>query len=312
MKIAPLIHSRTGECDYNSKFAVRPTNFSFDSISWARSKILAATRNIDRLNGIRRLVAAKNGVCIAGIVCTMKYFVNNCLSGSQQDDAKPYADVQGRLYGVFLGYTFKSNGNEIPVVTNADLWQWFEKYLVPEWNKKSAQTVPVDYFDWDNVAPACAVETSPTDKYFDAQLYDAAKFDDEKLFREYLSKALTSTKEITFCSNVDKIQPVEDGIYTAVTTSAKNIAALKNHAQEKKTTESAPQKKSDAPTSSKPATPATVSKQPQSTPTNGNLLLLTLLIALILFLAIIFFTTSERENDSEQNSSLKMETHLKE
>lgn len=301
MKIAPLIHSRTGECDYNSKFAVRPTNFSSDSISWARSKILAATRNIDRLNGIRRLVAAKDGVCIAGIVCTMKYFVNNCLSDSQQDDAKPYADVQGRLYGVFLGYAFKSNGNEIPIVTKTDLWQWFEKYLVPEWNKKSARTVEVDYFDWDNIAPAHADETSPTDRYFDVRLYDAANFDDEKLFREYLSEALTSTNEIAFCSNVDKIQPVEDGIYTAVTTSAKNIAALKNHAQEqpqqavqpeKKTNGSAPQKQSEAQSASKPTNPATVHKKSQSTPKSEKSLLPTLLITLIVIVAIIFYLMS--------------------
>lgn len=300
MKIAPLIHSRTGECDYNSKFAVRPKNFSSDSISWARSKILAATRNIDRLNGVRRLAAAKDGVCIAGIVCTMKYFINNCLSGSQQNDAKPYADVQGRLYGVFIGYAFKSKGNEIPVVTNADLWQWFEKYLVPEWNRKSAQTVEVDYFDWDNVASARVGETSPTDRYFDVRLYDAANFDNEKLFREYLSEALTSTNEIAFCSNVDKIQPVEEGIYTAVTTSAKNITALKNHAQEqpqqavqpeKKTSGLAPQKQSEVPTVSKPTNPPTVHKQSQSTPTNGKSLSPTLLIGLIVIVAIIFFMT---------------------
>ena len=310
MKIAPLIHSRTGKRDYNSKFAVCPTNFSADSILWARSKILAATRNIDRLNGIRRLVAAKDGICIAGIVCTMKYFINNCLATAQQDAAKPYADVQGRLYGVFIGYAFKSKGNEIPVVTNADLWQWFEKYLVPEWNKKSARTVEVDYFDWDNVAPAQAAKTSPNDRYFDVQLYDAAKFDDEKIFREYLSESLTSPTEIAFCSNVDKIQPVEDGIYTAVTTSAKNIAALKNLTQ-KKTTDSAPQKQSEVQLPATPATPTTVHKQAKSTSTSRKSLLLTLLIVLMLIVAIWFFVTSA-ENDSEQNlPSSQEETYKK-
>ena len=144
MKIAPLIHSRTGQCDYNSKFAVRPNDFS--EIQWARSKILSATRNISRFNVIRRIVAAKNGVCIAGIVCTMKCFVNNCLTGADKDAAQSYIDVHGRLYGVFLGYAFKGNANEIPDVNYSDLWQWFKKYLVPEWEKKSARTVEVDYF----------------------------------------------------------------------------------------------------------------------------------------------------------------------
>ena len=139
MEIAPLIHSRTGQCDYNSKFAVRPNGFS--ETQWARNKILAATRNIDRFNGMRRIVAAKNGVCIAGIVCIMKYFINNCLTDEDKDAAQPYIDVHGRLYGVFLGYAFECKGNEIPIVTYSDLWQWFSKYLVPEWEKKSAGTV---------------------------------------------------------------------------------------------------------------------------------------------------------------------------
>lgn len=131
MEVAPLIHSRTGQCDYNPKFAVRPKDFS--EIQWARSKILAATRNIDRFNGISRIVAAKNGVCIAGIVCTMKFFVNNCLTSADKDAAQPYIDVHGRLYGVFLGYAFKGNGNEIPIVSDSDLWKWFKEYLTPEW-----------------------------------------------------------------------------------------------------------------------------------------------------------------------------------
>ena len=176
MEVAPLIHSRTGQCDYNSKFAVRPKGFS--EIQWARSKILAATRNIDRFNGIRRIVAAKNGICIAGIVCTMKYFVNNCLTCSERDAAQPYVDVHGRLYGVFLGYTFKGSANEVPDVNYSDLWQWFSKYLVPEWEKKSARTVEVDYFNWNKVKLAPKINRG-------VEFYDSAAVDEEK-------KSLTS------------------------------------------------------------------------------------------------------------------------
>ena len=223
MEVAPLIHSRTGQCDYNPKSAVRPKDFS--EIQWARSKILAATRNIDRFNGIRRIVAAKNGVCIAGIVCTMKYFVNNCLIGADKDAAQPYIDVHGRLYGVFLGYAFKGNANEIPIVNSSDLWQCFKEYLTPEWEKKSARTVEVDYFSWDKVKLAHVTNHG-------TEFYDSAIFDDEELFDEYLARALR--EEVAFCSNVENIKAVEDGIYTAVTTSASNITKLKENIDRKR------------------------------------------------------------------------------
>ena len=239
MEIAPLIHSRTGECDYNSKFAVRPKNFSDELITWTRKRILTATRNIDMFNGVRRLVVAKNEFCIAGVVCTMKYFVNNCLEG--REDAQNYVNVKGRLYGVFIGYVFKREGGKIPVINDSDLWKFFKTYLVPEWNKKSAQTVEVDYFPWDKVENAITNGAQPTAEVSNAQLYNDT-FDDKELFREFLSKAVTSRDEIAFCSNVERIQPVQEGIYTAVTTSARNIASLKSlsEAKENKSREEAP------------------------------------------------------------------------
>lgn len=320
MEVASLIHSRTGQCDYNSKFAVRPNGFS--EIQWARSKILAATRNIDRFNGIRRIVAAKNDVCIAGIVCTMKYFVNNCLTGEDKDAAQPYVDVHGRLYGVFIGYAFKGNANEIPIVTYSDLWQWFSKYLIPEWEKKSARTVEVDYFSWSKVKPAHVTNHG-------TEFYDSAAINEESLFEEYLARALT--EEVAFCSNVENIQAVEDEIYTAVTTSASNVDKLKanmekksrereeqiRHAKEeqerqrkpaekeKKTSKSVPQEQFDNPTPPKPTEHTNTHQKPQSTPNVLNFLLVILLGGLILFVVTKFFTTQNEEDDSKFNSLLE-------
>ena len=311
MEVAPLIHSRTGQCDYNPKFAVRPKDFS--EIQWARSKILAATRNIDRFNGIRRIVAAKNGVCIAGIVCTMKYFVNNCLTGADKDAAQPYIDVHGRLYGVFLGYSFKGNTNEIPDVNYSDLWQWFKEYLVAEWEKKSARTVEVDYFSWDKVKHAHA-------KNHGIEFYDSATFNEESLFEEYLARALT--EEVAFCSNVENIQAVEDGIYTAVTTSASNVDKLKANMERKRLEreeqirrekeESERQKKlseqekktsKSSPTNNSPNqirnTAPTTDKEQKSEPTNKNSIWLVLLILLIILGAIAYWRMNKQEDDSE-------------
>ena len=316
MEVAPLIHSR------NSKFAVRPNGFS--EIQWARSKILAATRNIDRFNGIRRIVAAKNGICIAGIVCTMKYFVNNCLTGADKDAAQPYIDVHGRLYGVFLGYAFKGNANEIPIVNSPDLWQWFKEYLTPEWEKKSARTVEVDYLSWDKVKLAHVTDHG-------TEFYDSAAFNEEELFDEYLSRSLNAKSEIAFCSNVENIQAVEDGIYTAVTTSASNVDKLKANMerkrrereeqirrekeeserqkklaeQEKKTIASVPQKHSDKPTPPKLMENTNVHPSSQSTPNVLKLLLIISLVGLIVFAVTKSFTTQNEEDDSEFNSLLE-------
>ena len=323
MKIAPLIHSRTGQCDYNSKFAVRPNGFS--EIQWARSKILAATRNIDRFNGIRRIVAAKNGICIAGIVCTMKYFINNCLKGADKDAAQPYIDVHGRLYGVFIGYAFKGNANEIPIVTYSDLWQWFKEYLVPEWEKKSARTVEVDYFSWDRVKTAHVTNHG-------TEFYDSAAFNEESLFEEYLARALT--EDVAFCSNVENIQAVEDGIYTAVTTSASNVAKLKENIDrkrrereeqerlkqeeqerqkrfaeaEKKTSKSSPT--NNSPDQIRNTAPTPTDKEQKSEPTSRNSILLISLILLIMLGAIAYWWTNKQENDSESHLSLKNHTQL--
>ncbi|MBR3497378.1 MAG: hypothetical protein IKO05_00115 [Selenomonadaceae bacterium] len=323
MEVAPLIHSRTEQCDYNPKFAVRPKDFS--EIQWARSKILAATRNIDRFNGIRRIVAAKNGVCIAGIVCTMKYFVNNCLTGADKDVAQLYIGVHGRLYGVFLGYSFKGNTNEIPDVNYSDLWQWFKKYLVPEWEKKSARTVEVDYFSWDKVKHAHA-------KNHGTEFYDSATFNEESLFEEYLARALT--EEVAFCSNVENIQAVEDGIYTAVTTSASNVDKLKANMerkrlereeqirrekeeserqkklpeQEKKTSKSSPTNNSSD--QIRNTSPTSSDKKQQYESTNQNSIWLILLILLIILGAIAYWWTHKQENDLESHLSLENHTQL--
>ena len=295
MKIAPLIFSRTGQCDYNSKFAVRPNGFS--EIQWARSKILAATRNISRFNGIRRIVAAKNGVFIAGIVCTMKYFVNNCLTAAEKEAAQPYSHIRGTLYGVFLGYAFKSNANEIPDVNYSDLWQWFSKYLVPEWEKKSARTVEVDYFSWDKVKPAHVPNHG-------TEFYDSAAFNEESLFKEYLARALT--EEVAFCSNVENIQAVEDGIYTAVTTSASNVDKLKADMErkrqqpvqeEKKTSKSAPTNKS--PDQIRNTVPKPADKEQKAESTDRNSIWVISLILLIILGAIAYWWMNKQEDDSE-------------
>ena len=297
MKVYPLIHSRTGGCDYSSKFAVRPPHFTDADIKWARSKILPATRNIGLFNGIRRVVASEGKICIAGVVCTMKYFVNNCLSGAERDAAQPYADIQGTKYGVFLGCAF--NKGDAPKVTPSELWQWFKKYLAEKWNRKAFDGVESEQEDCDAVSRAD--KFTPSAECFAAQIYDAAAFDDAELFNMYLFE--TANRDIAFCSNVEDIQRVEEGIYNAVTTSASNIATLKAHWQEKEqriaadslkknvkppqTKQSAVQKKTPPP------------KLSESTQPSWKSLFLIFLVGLVILAAIIFWLTM-LEDDLEE------------
>lgn len=244
----------------------------------------------------------------------MKYFVNNCLSGTEKEDAQPYSHIRGTLYGVFLGYAFKGNGNEIPDVNYSDLWQWFKEYLAPEWEKKSARTVEVDYFSWDKVKPAPKTNHG-------TEFYDSAVSNDKKLFDEYLSRALT--EEVAFCSNVENIQAVEDGIYTAVTTSASNVDKLKANMerkrlereeqirrekkeskrqkklseQEKKTSKSPPT--NNSPNQIRNTAPTTTDKEQKSEPTNKNSSWLVLLILLIILGAIAYWWMNKQKDDSE-------------
>jgi hypothetical protein len=321
MKVYPLIHSRTGGCDYSSKFAVRPPNFSDAEIKWARSKILPATRNIGLFNGIRRIVASDGKICIAGVVCIMKYFVNNCLTGDEQKAAQPYTGIEGTKYGVFLGCAFKKG--EAPEITYSDLWKWFEKYLLPYWNRKYFDGVKSEQENCDSLSRA-DYDFSPTEKCFDAQIYDAAAFDDAELFNMYLFE--TAKRDIAFCSNVENIQRVEEGTYNAVTTSAGNISTLKAHWEKeldrrKKETErrrqeeqrrleeecrrKEEQQRREREESTEKKTPITTSTPTQTAQTSGKYLLPFLLVALIILAAIAYWRMQQPESDSKLHSFLK-------
>ena len=143
MKIAPIIHSRTLYRDFNPNFAVRPKDLNVD---WAMNKILPSTRDIDILDGVRRMFATDGKICIAGIACNFKMFAEKFLSAEEHDAAKKYfCDERGREIKVFLGYVFKDSG--VPDVSDSKLWQMFKKYFAPQWKLQNPETVIAPYED---------------------------------------------------------------------------------------------------------------------------------------------------------------------
>ena len=236
MKIAPLIHSRTFETDFNSKFAVRPEDFTDRDIDWARKVILPSTQDLDILNDVRLVAASNNGKCIAGVSCNLKFFAEqNNLSGAEEF----FCDNRGRFVKVFLGVSIKDTAsNQIPDITPADLINLFTEYLAPEWKRKAPETVLAPYREVadKNLIPN---PPKPAQIFQGVGLYEINHAVNEKLFEMYLALALK--QNLAFCTNLDRIQPIEDKIYHVVTTTANIISRLKE--KQRQIEEEAAQKK---------------------------------------------------------------------
>ena len=226
MKIAPLIHSRTFEVDFNSKFAVRPDDFTDSDIEWAREKILPSTQDLNILNDVRFVVASKGGKCFAGVACMLDLFAEKFLSADERADAeKFFCDNRGRYIKLFLGFVIKDTAsNKIPDVRFSDLWQMFKEYLAPEWNRKAPETVLAPYRDIREKSFASSKPPKPAQIFQGVELYEMSSAVNEKLFDEYLARALK--QNLAFCTNLDRAQPIEDKIYHAVTTTADIINRL--------------------------------------------------------------------------------------
>lgn len=78
MKAAPIIHTRTFSCDFNSEFLVRPAFFMDSDIKWARKNVSGATGEIDGLQGVRWLIADNGKYRMAGVVGFLKSICSKC------------------------------------------------------------------------------------------------------------------------------------------------------------------------------------------------------------------------------------------
>ncbi len=226
MKIEPLIFSRTEACEYF--FAVRPDDFKSNNVfaSRAREEITSLVNEVQYKNDRKFLVLSENGLCIAGIACIMKTFIEGGgLTPDEKADAKTYKTVDkgSRRYGVFLGYVFKDVAGEIPLMTDSDLWQMFKENLEEIWNDKSAKERKGKYFECKSkLAPVEEIESKT---YCGITLYDDSKVSDKALFEKYL--ALAQKENVAFRSGADNVDLLKDKIFTAVSTSTQIIEILK-------------------------------------------------------------------------------------
>ncbi|MBQ6296893.1 MAG: hypothetical protein IJK81_04270 [Selenomonadaceae bacterium] len=268
MEIAPLIHSRTFYCDFSQNFAARPNGLN---IQWAMNKILPAMRDVDILNGVRRMFATDGKTCIAGISCNFKSFAEKYLSAAEYEEAEKYFhDERGREVKIFLGYAFKGSG--VPDVSNSKLWQMFKQTVAKVWNNNPAETVIVPY-------ESCGVK-SVAKRPLDKKFYPSNERDDVEMFEQCLAERKD------FCSNVDAVKIFEDGKYEVIT-AAQSIINRIQEAQKK--TQPPPSSKQDQP-SERPFQAQHTQNRKASSASDGKSLLIPI-VAIVAVIAIIIFLT---------------------
>ena len=240
MEIAPLIHSRTFYCDFSQNFAVRPDDLN---VQWAMNKILPAMRDVDILNGVRCMFATDGKLCIAGVACNFRYFVDNYLSADERTEAANYLhDERGREVKIFLGYAFKGNG--VPDVSNSKLWQMFKQTLAPKWNNQTVETVIAPYESCGT--KSVGEKKSPVATANGIALYETDGRGDKSLFEQCLAERKN------FCSNVDAIKIAESGEFDVIAATRTVISRLQQAEPQKKTQPSATRQEQPHQTSGQP------------------------------------------------------------
>lgn len=230
IKIAPLMHSRTYCCDFNTDFLVRPDTFMSSDIEWARDNILSATNNIDLLDGVRWLIIKKENTIVAGIVCFIKDLINlTSLSDEQQKEANLYIkDDKGRRIYAFIGFAIDNKDKD---EVNMDfsyeyLLNTFIKYIQPVWNHKLVDTTKVTFNNYYSTKitsrnnPDISVKEINNIKY-----YETNTVRDKDLFDYYL-QTVNNLNELRFCSNITEMDTLKEYKFNIVTTSNRNIERL--------------------------------------------------------------------------------------
>lgn len=214
MQVAPLIFSRMLYVDFNQNFSVRPSDLD---TAWARSKINPSIRDVENLQGkIRRVVAAKNNICIAGISGNIEDIVKNISETLQADTEKFFRDFKGRKIKCFIGCVFKGEG--VPAVSDKDLWNFFKGNMSKIWERETSETIPVDYKNFET--ESAVIQPEGSEKISNVICYGGGN--DEKIWKWCIAQKLD------FCSNVNQYDIFKDGKYKVIAASQNVINRLKN------------------------------------------------------------------------------------
>lgn len=229
MRVAPIIHTRTFKCDFNSEFLVRPNTFMDSDVKWARKNVLGATDDIDGLNGVRWLIADNQKYRMAGVVGFLENICSNCQL-SEDDKRKSeelFCDDKGRLTYAFIGVvTDKSNNSDYGKLTYEYLWNIYIEKIYPIWKSTYQKTILEPFYD---VKTETYYEHTlmPSVNVGSKQMFESNQILDYDIFTEYFCNS--AKNNFSFCSNIMNFNMLKQSEFSIITTSQNNITRMKRN-----------------------------------------------------------------------------------
>lgn len=226
MKVAPIIHTRTYSCDFNSEFMVRPESFLGSDIKWARKNVLGATGSIDGLKGERWLIADNGKYRMAGIVGFLRDICAKC--NLSEEDAKKseelFCDDKGRLVYAFIGVVIDTSHSEsYGKITYDYLWNIYLETIYPIWKRTYQEVITRKFEDveFENNVSKPSIESC---KIGGQEFYETNSAIDHELFEYYLCSK--RRKPFSFCTNIADYHMVKQCDFSVITTSQNIITRL--------------------------------------------------------------------------------------
>lgn len=226
MIIAPIIHTRTFSCDFNSEFLVKPSSFKDSDIKWARKNILGATEEIDSLQGFRWLIADNEKYRIAGVVGFLKNIYSKVEKSLSEDDKlkskELFCDNKDRLVYAFIGIVIdkNKNNNNYGTLTFDYLWNIYLNKIYPIWKSSYQEIIFEDFIDIEVKHIKNNVDLEKPIEIDSRKFFESNAVTDYELFSYFLCNKYE--QNFSFCSNVSTFSTVKQSKFTIITTS-KNI-----------------------------------------------------------------------------------------
>jgi hypothetical protein len=227
LKVAPIIHTRTFNCDFNSEFRVRPDCFMDCDIKWARKYVLGATASIDTLQGERWLVVDNDKYRIAGVTGFLKNICQKCqLSDEEMEKSKKmFCDNKGRLVYAFIGVVIdKNSSKDIGRITYQYLWSLYLNLIFPMWEKSYPEIIKQG-FNEETFEICSGHESFKPEKISNWEIYEANPSTDYDIFEYYLGNV--GLFGFSFCSNITDFNTVKQSDFSIITTTQNIITRIK-------------------------------------------------------------------------------------
>lgn len=284
LKVAPLIHTRTYNCDFNSEFLVRPDCFLDSDIKWARKYILNATGEIDNIQGERWIIVDNGKYKLAGVVGFLKNICNRCtLSDDEYSKSKfLFCDDKGRLVYAFIGVVIEKNMG-FGKITYDYLWRKYLEYIFPIWKRTYQEVILKGFVEEEFEKCDCSYDEKP-EECGGHKLYESNPNLDYRRFETFLGR--TTSNGFSYCSNMCDYNLVKQSDFSVICTSRNVITRMKRILPSVGAVPQEVSKKMDTPT---------VKENQENMPPKkkGSVILTICLLTFVIIILILLLLTKE-------------------